>query len=496
MADAYAKLLERLRQIGHLEAIEALLDWDQETQMPPAGLEPRAETMAMVAATKHQYWTDPELGELLAAGSNGDPDRSAQIREARRTHDRAVKVPNELVRKIAHVSALAKDAWAQARRDDDFSRFAPHLTELLSLKRQEAEAIGYDDDPYDALLDEFEPGARTADVTALFLELRNALVPLVQAIAGAKTRPDFSILERPYPRAGQEKLCRLFAEEIGFDFNAGRLDVSVHPFCTSMTGRDVRLTTRYQEDFLPAALFGVLHEAGHGLYEQGLPAEQMFTPLGGAVSLGIHESQSRLWENQVGRSKPFWQRHFAAAQQEFPGSLGHVSLDQFHAAINTVAPSLIRVEADEVTYNLHIIVRFELEQDMLSQRLSVADVPEAWNAKMAEVVGIRPTNNREGCLQDVHWSMGAFGYFPTYALGNLYAAQLFAAAKEAVGDLDENIRQGNHRPLLEWLRSNIHRHGKRYRAGELCERATGKALSIEPFMEYVERRFKPIYGLA
>ena len=496
MSDAYATLIERVKEIGRLEAVEQLLDWDQETYMPPKGVTGRAETIAMVAALKHEQRTCAEMGDLLNQdGEDEDPVRATNVRETCRLYERAVRVPTELVREIAHTSALAKSVWAKARTDSDFKAFAPLLSKLLELRRSEAEHIGYQGEAYDALLDEYEPGASTAEVAEVFADLRGQLVPLVRAIAQAPQRPDFSILQRHYPRPGQEEMARKFAGEMGFDFEAGRLDVSVHPFCTSMSSNDVRFTTRYDEHYLPAAVFGVMHEAGHGLYEQGLDPGHAFTPRGQYVSLGVHESQSRMWENLVGRSRPFWERHFAWARAVFPQALKDVSLDQFYGAINTVAPSLIRVEADEVTYNLHIVVRFEIERDLLNKRIEAADIPEVWNRKMTELVGITPPNDAEGCLQDIHWSMGAFGYFPTYALGNLYAAQFFAAAKEAVPDLDDRIRNGDLVALLDWLRTNIHRRGMSYRANELCEVVTGAPLSTAPFMEYVNAKFKPIYGL-
>ncbi len=498
MPDAYTELLGRLKDIARLEAAEQLLDWDQETYMPAKGVGPRAETIAMVAGLKHKWRTSSRLGDLLGQLSekDGDPARATNVRESRRLYQRAVRVPTALIKEIAHTSALAKGAWSKARAEADFAAFAPLLSKLLDLRRAEAEHIGYREEPFDALLDEFEPGASTGEVARIFADLRGQLVPLVRAIAEAPQKPDFSILQRRYPRAGQEEMGRAFAKEMGFDFKAGRLDVSVHPFCTAMACTDVRLTTRYQEQYLPAAVFGVMHEAGHGLYEQGLDPDHAFTPMGQSVSLGIHESQSRLWENMVGRSRPFWEHHFAWAQQVFPEALQDVSLDGFYGAINTVSPSLIRVEADEVTYSLHIVVRFEIERDLLNRRLEVPDIPQAWNAKMTELVGITPSNDAEGCLQDIHWAMGAFGYFPTYALGNLYAAQFFAAARAAIPDLDERIGNGDLGALLDWLRANIHRRGMRYRANELCQEVTGEPLSIGPFMDYLNDKFRPIYGLA
>ncbi|MEK6644586.1 MAG: carboxypeptidase M32 [Planctomycetota bacterium] len=494
----YNSFIALVKESNTLGSVESLLDWDSETYMPEQGLTARAEQLSLLAALSHQKRTDPRVGELLGKleGRVSDPVQVANVREVRRGYDRAVKIPEELVRKIAHTSTIAKDAWGKARIDNDFPAFAPHLAELLSLKRQVADRIGYQGEPYDALLDEFEPGMTAVEVARVFDSLRGPLSDFVKRIATAPKKPDASLLHRHFPRDAQEKFGRRMAEVIGFEFKAGRLDVSKHPFCSGTSPGDVRLTTRYYEDFFSPSVFGVLHEAGHGLYEQGLPLEHLFTPMCQATSLGIHESQSRMWENFVGRSRPFWERFFGEAQAAFPAALGDVSLDAFVGAINTVQPSLIRVEADEVTYNLHIILRFELERLLISGKLNVKDVPAAWNSKMNELFGITPPNDREGCLQDIHWSMGAFGYFPTYALGNLYAAQFFAAAGRSIPDLNGHIRRGEFTPLLEWLRENIHRHGQMYRASDLVQRVTGSPLSIEPFLDYVRTKFSPIYGLS
>lgn len=503
MPDPYAKLHARLLDLGRISALDALLEWDQDTQMPPKGVTTRAEVAAFVATLRHQQRTSPEMGALLGELSDNGADvaRATNVREARRSYERAVKVPGDLVEDLARTSSLAKQAWADARRANDYAAFAPLLSKLIELKRRQADAVGYADHPYDALMDEYEPGASTRTVSAIFDALRSRLVPFVQALRTAPRQPDFSVLQRHCPRAAQEKVCRRVAEEIGFDFEAGRMDVSVHPFCTSIgSGSDVRITTRYDEQYFPAAVFGVMHEVGHGLYEQGLAAEHMFTPMGSFCSLGIHESQSRLWENMVGRSRAFWQTRFGMLQELLGPALAGVSLDAFYAAINTVCPSLIRVEADEVTYNLHIIVRFELERDIIAGELAVADIPAAWNARMTELVGVTPPTDAEGCLQDIHWSMGAFGYFPTYALGNLYAAQLFAAAKRDLAkggaDLDARMTGDDLRNLLAWLREKVHRQGMRYEPGELCRQATGAELSVAPFLDYVTRKYRPIYGLS
>lgn len=493
---SYDQLVHLVKEANLVSAVEGLLDWDSETMMPEKGLPARAEELSMIAAIAHEKRTDPRIGELLTKleGKTADEGQAATLREVKRGYERATKLPADLIRKIAHVSTMAKDVWGKARADNDFPAFAPILSQLLELKRQVADLIGYSGERYDALLDEFEPGMTSAEVTRVFSALRKPLAEIVRQLSTSKRQPDESILHRHFPRAAQEKFGRRMAEVVGFDFKAGRLDVSKHPFCSGSFPGDIRLTTRYYEDFFSPSVFGVLHEAGHGMYEQGLPDEHAFTPLGQAISLGIHESQSRMWENMVGRSHEFWEKYYPEAQAAFD-SLRGVSLDSFYGAINTVKPSLIRVEADEVTYNLHIILRFELERDMIAGTLAVKDIPEAWRAKCKELLGITPPDDREGCLQDIHWSMASYGYFPTYALGNLYAAQFFAAAKKAIPDLPAHIRRGELRPLLDWLRANIHQHGQRYRAGELVQRVTGQALSIEPFLEYIRGKFFPVYGL-
>ena len=497
MGDTYQQFIERVRQIGRLEAIEYLLEWDQETFMPSGGLKGRSEQRALAARLKHERMTAPELGELLSKlePAGDDPVVTTNVREMRRQHDRAVKLPSDLVARIASVTAMAQAEWAPARKHSDFARFAPHLKEVVQLKRQVADLIGFDGERYDALMDEFEPAANAAEIAELFGSMRQPLASFIQEITSAPKQPDESIVRRRFPRAAQETFARKLAEAIGFDFDRGRLDVSAHPFCTAMAPGDVRFTTRYNENHFNSAVFGVLHEAGHGVYEQGLDPQHQYTPMGHSVSLGIHESQSLTWENLVGRSRPFWERFYPQCQAAFPEALRDVSLDEFIGAINVVKPSMIRVEADEATYNLHIILRFELERALIEDEVAVDDLPDAWNAKMVELLGIRPANDAEGCLQDIHWSVGAIGYFPTYALGKLYGAQFFAAARRAIPDLDDRIRSGDFHTLLDWLRANIYRQGMRYRAGELVREVTGAALSPEPFMSYLREKFAPIYGL-
>ena len=495
MSDTYDKLINRIKDVYRLESMAALLEWDQETMMPKSGVAARAEEVGLIAALAHEHLIADEVRALLEnAEGEGGLVAETNLREIKRKFDRAAKVPGELVREIAETTALAKEAWAKARAECNFAGFAPLLSKVVDLKRKEADLIGYETEAYDALMDEFEPGAKAADIEKLFVELVAASRPLLDKLMSAPSKPDPSILTRHYPRARQEELSRKMANAVNFDFDAGRADVSVHPFCTTIGGPgDVRITTRYLEHFLPAAVFGTLHESGHALYEQGLPSEHRFTPMGEYISLGIHESQSRMWENNVGRSRAFWECHFVDLKKMFPESMGDVSLDQFYSAINTVAPSFIRVEADELTYNLHIVIRFEIERALINGTLTVKDIPAVWSEKFNQYLGITPPDDAQGCLQDIHWSMGALGYFATYTLGNLYAAQFFAQALADIPDLFDHIRANDHRPLLNWLRENIHQHGRRYRANELIQKVTNKPLSIEPYMTYVSQKFGDVY---
>jgi carboxypeptidase Taq len=470
--------------------------------MPRQGSAHRSEQMALVARMAHEMRTAPALGDLLAevegsAVVAGDPDgeAAANVRELRRAYDRAVKVPAQLVEELARVTTRAQQVWRDARKANDFAAFRPHLETIVGLLRRKAQAIGYRDAPYDALLDEYEPGATTAEVTRLFADLRHDLAPLVAAVAASGRAPPREVLEREYPVDRQRVFAEAAAAAVGFDFEAGRLDESAHPFCSGFGPGDCRLTTRYSAWHFNEAFFGVLHEAGHGLYEQGLPAEHFGTPVGSYCSLGIHESQSRLWENQVGRGRAFWEHFFPRARQAFPRVLRDVTLDDWLFAINDVRPSFIRVEADEATYNLHIILRLELEQALVSGELAPADVPGAWDEKFRQSLGLTPPTDAQGCLQDIHWSLGGIGYFPTYTLGNLYAAQLMEAVRRDLGDPDADFRRGDFTRLKGWLGANVYRQGQRLRAAELCRRATGRPLSHRPLVHYLREKYAPLYGL-
>jgi carboxypeptidase Taq len=492
---------DHVRQTILLASIEQALGWDERCMMPPEGGEYRAEQMTLLAGLIHERNTTPKLGEWLGELATSplakDPhsDTGATIRELKRNYDKQVKLPKTLVEELARATVRGQQIWQEARTKNDFKAFQPALTEIFRLKRQQAEAIGYRESPYDALLDDYEPAARTAEVTKVLAGLRDELVPLVAQIRDCGRSPDVSIVERSFPVDAQERFGKAAAAAIGFDFQRGRLDVTAHPFCTTLGPNDHRITTRYDAQFFNSAFFGILHEAGHGLYELGLNTAEYGFPLGVAVSLGIHESQSRLWENFVGRSHAFWRHFYSALQKEFPGALATTKLDDFHFAINDVRPSLIRVEADEATYNLHILIRFELEQAVISDQLQVADLPAAWNEKYEKALGIRPPTDADGVLQDIHWSAGLIGYFPTYSLGNLYAAQFFAQADRDLGGLDGLISRGEFTPLREWLIDRIHRHGQRYTATELVQRVTGQPLSHEPLMKHLRGKFGALYGL-
>ncbi|MBS0263058.1 MAG: carboxypeptidase M32, partial [Planctomycetes bacterium] len=442
---AYANLTERLKTTALLESCSAVLGWDEQTYMPPGGAEHRANQLSLLAGLCHERATDPVNGELLSELeasplAKGDTPVAANIREIRRDYNRATKLPRRLVEELSHTCTLSQQAWVAARKQSRFSEFQPWLEKVVALKREEAQAIGFGNGvPYDALLDAFEPGLTAAEVTRLFAPLRDELVTLIAAVRDSGRQPDREIITRSYPVETQREFSMAAARQIGFSFDDGRLDTAAHPFCSGFGPGDVRLTTRYDEHHFPGAFFGTLHEAGHGIYEQGLDRSSYGLPTGAACSLGIHESQSRMWENFVGRSRAFWRHFYPKAQQAFPQALGATTVDDFYAAINDVQPSFIRVEADEATYNLHILLRFDLERPLIAGDLQPADVPGVWNDTFLKYFGIVPPNDAQGCLQDIHWSAGLIGYFPTYCLGNMYAAQFFDCASRELGDLPQQF---------------------------------------------------------
>jgi carboxypeptidase Taq len=498
---AYAELILRTRKESLLASCAELLAWDEETYMPPAGIAHRAGQLALLAGIQHQRATDPRLGELLAEVEASpliaDPqsDEAVNVRELRRAYMRQTRLPRKLVEELARVTTLAEQEWAAARRDADFARFRPWLERIIRLKRREARALALTSDPYNALLEGYEPGSRADDLIELFDALREELVPLANALTYAARRPETAILQRPYPVERQRVFGEAVAAAVGFNFRRGRLDTTTHPFFSPVGPGDCRITTRFADCRFSDGLLAVLHEVGHGLYEQALPVEHHGTPLGSVSSLGLHESQARLWENTVGRSRPFWRYFLPLAQQAFPAALGDVSLDEFHFAINAVEASLYRVGADEVTYNLHILIRFELERALIAGDLKPADLPGAWNEAYRHYLGVVPADDGEGCLQDGHWAGGMFGYFPTYTLGNVIAAQLFARARQDLGDLEEAFCLGNFGGLLGWLRDNVYRHGGRYPARQLIERVTGSPPEHGPLVAGLRRKYGELYGL-
>ncbi|MEE9555022.1 MAG: carboxypeptidase M32 [candidate division Zixibacteria bacterium] len=495
------ELYDLTKEITVLNSCQAILDWDERTYMPPNGSENRANQAALLAGMVHDKFTSPRIGEiineLIYAGIDPEADNvdSANLREIKRAYDKAVKVPKSLVEELSRTITMGQRAWQEAREKSDFPAFQPWMEKIVKLKRQQAEAVGYKGVPYNAMLDDFEPGASTAHITKVFAGLRDELVKLLTKIRESGTKPDGSIITRDYPVERQRQFGTDAAKAIGFNFDSGRLDETVHPFCTGFGPGDIRITTRYDKNHFPQAFFGILHEAGHGIYEQGLPVEYYGAPCGESASLGIHESQSRMWENMVGRSKSFWKHFFPKAQKTFPEALSDVTIDQFHFAVNDVRSSYIRVEADEATYNLHILLRFEMESAFFNGDISVAEVPALWSEKFEKYFGIKPENDKVGCLQDVHWSAGLIGYFPTYTLGNLFAAQFFAKAKEDLGDLDSQFAAGDFKPLFGWLRENIHSYGQRYRADDLVEKITGKPLTHKPLMDYLNTKYGELYKL-
>ena len=502
-SDAYTELVSRTKDAALLGSTASLLGWDQQTKMPPGGIEHRSLQMAQLSGLIHERKTDPRVGELLSeceADTNltADPhsDAAANLREIRRDYDRETKLPGDLVEEIARTTSLAEHEWADARAKSDFSLFLPWLEKNIELHRRAAECFGWDPDgeAWDALAEEYEPGMRARDIEKVFTPLRDNLQNLVSDLMSGSRRPSTAIESLPLPIDGQRRFVRRVAEEMGFDFERGRIDTTVHPFCSGSHPGDVRITTRFAEDKFFDALGSTMHEAGHGLYEQGVPAEHNGTPLGNAVSLGMHESQSRMWENFVGRSLPFWKWCLPQVNEEFGDATSRLSVEDVYEGMNTVRPDFIRVEADEATYNLHIMVRFELERGLISGDIAPADLPHEWNRRYKEYLGIDVPDDARGCLQDVHWSAGLIGYFPTYTLGNLYAAQIFEKALDDIPDLYGSFERGDFSSLKGWLNTNLHAHGSRYLPAELCEKITGEPLSPEPLLRHLNDQLRPLYG--
>jgi carboxypeptidase Taq len=476
--------------------------WDRQVNMPPGGRQSRTQQLTTLGRLLHTTFTSEKFGSLIDAaaeelnGTGYDSYEASLIRLLRYQYEKARKLPAEFVERRTRISGEAQNAWERARENNDFGTFQPWLEKTIGLNQEMADLYGYEAEKFDALLDDYERDAKTADVRAIFQAAKEALIPLREAISERADSIDDALLYRSYDIDKQKAFAHYIAEAVGYDFSRGHLGTAVHPFATSFSRDDARITARWYENFLAPAIFGTLHESGHAMYEQGTHPDLARTPLARGTSSGIHESQSRMIENVVGRSFGFWQRHFPKLQEMFPQQLGGETAESFHRAINKVQPSLIRVEADEVTYNLHIILRFELEQAMLNGSLKAAELPTAWNDKMLELVGIVPPNDSDGCLQDIHWTTPSFGYFPTYALGNLYAAQFFEAALEQNPGMRNEFEDGRVEGLINWLGENIHQHGSKYTPNELVLRATGKPLGHEAFSRYIWNKFSALYGLS
>tara|TARA_B100000941_G_scaffold113241_2_gene79559 strand:+ start:1364 stop:2851 length:1488 start_codon:yes stop_codon:yes gene_type:complete len=486
----------RVNDLYKFSAIQGHLGWDQETMMPAKGAKARGDILAWLAAQRHSKLTDSEFGELITRleGQESDDYFTANVREMRRKYDEAVKLPVEFVSEFTKARSQALIAWQEARKDNDFAKFSPHLQKMVDLTRKRIEYLGCEHTPYDVLLDEYEIGMTVNDYDPLFAGLKERLVPLLNKIMASDVEIPKLPAEMSFPVDAQEQFCQKVSHAMGFDFGAGRMDRSTHPFCAGIWPGDTRFTTRFDEKDPFSCLYAVMHESGHGLYEQGLPADYNYSPVGMAVSLGVHESQSRFWENQIGRTASFWKVAMPWFKEQFPDCPDWDS-ETLDLIANEVKPDFIRVEADEITYNLHIMVRYEIEKMIFNDGLKVEDIPSTWNTMMEEWFGIIVPDDSMGCLQDIHWSMGAFGYFPTYTLGNLYAAQLLQTMASQLGDIDQIISSGDWSPMLDWMRTNIHDKGSVMSPAELIEAATGSAPSPEPFLRYVEEKYSKLYKL-
>ncbi|MDH6672040.1 carboxypeptidase Taq [Paenibacillus sp. LBL] len=486
--------------MSYYEAI-GLLHWDLRTGAPRKGTEIRSETIGVLSTEAFKLQISEEMGQLLSFFA--EPEQAEQlddrkrrmIAEVRKMYDQSKSIPPERFQEYSILAAQSETKWEEAKKNSDFEGFEPYLTKIVAFKQEFIEYWGVKDTRYDTLLDMYEPDLTVEKVDAIFKRLKARLVPLVHAIQESSFKPETAFLKQLFPKEQQEKFSLFLLEQMGYDFEAGRLDESVHPFATGLNPGDVRITTMYLPDDVLSAVFSSLHEGGHALYEQNIDKTLAGTPLSGGTSMGIHESQSRLWENMIGRSRPFWRRYFADLQQYFPEQLKEVDVEQFYLAANKVENSLIRIEADELTYNLHIIIRYEIEKMLFNEGLAVKDLPETWNAKYKEYLGIMPTNDGMGVLQDVHWSGGDFGYFASYSLGNMYAAQMLHTMRKELPNLDQLIEEGNLAPIKEWLTDKVYKYGKSEKPSEIIVRITGEELNPDYLADYLEEKYKEIYKL-
>jgi len=492
-------LREKLGEISDLDSSLALLSWDQQTYMPPKGAAARGRQRATISALAHRMLTSAEMGERLQRLNErrdelSDGDR-ALVDVAIYDYKRTVCLPEDFVEELTMAQSSGYEAWVASRKDNAFSSFLPYLEKLIDLAKRKAEYHGYEGSSYNALLEDFERGMTAEQLDSIFGELSLRQSNLVEKITTSSNQPDITWLERKWPEQPQLDFTLLVLRDMGFDFEAGRQDLAAHPFTTSISLRDIRLTTRISRDEPFSCLTGSMHEGGHGFYEQGFKESDARTPLAKGVSLGIHESQSRTWENIIGRSQPFWRYYTPLFLKYLDAGPAKISADQIFRAINHVRPSLIRVEADECTYNLHIILRYEIERALLEGKMAAREIPEAWNARMKELLDIDVPDDASGCLQDIHWSMGMFGYFPTYALGNIYAAQLFEQIEKDLPNLWAEVEAGQFTGLLGWLRRNVHVHGRRKLAPQIVYDSTGSEPSSKPYLQYLEAKYSKLYSL-
>lgn len=495
--DLYEQYKNAMHEVADISCAAAMLQWDQETYLPPGSAEARNRQIATLVQLAHEKFTGKELGDTLHALSEKDDLSETQkhnIRLSREDYEKRTKLPSSFVRRMSEASGKAFHQWITARKGNDFSLFAPNLQEIVSLKHEHAELLGYEKDPHDALLNEYDKGSTVQQLDPLFDELKAGLKPLLEKIQ-TKPEPGNSFLNRHYPKDQQWNYGLGLLSAMGFNFNRGRQDVSAHPFTVSFGSTDVRVTTRTDENDFGNMTWSCLHEGGHALYEQGLPEAEYGLPLGEPASYAVHESQSRIWENNVGRSLDYWTFRYPELQKNFPAQLNDISLEAFYSGINQVKPSLIRTEADELTYHFHVIIRYEIERALIHKEICPADVPSVWNRKYHDYLGVTPENDSNGCLQDVHWSHGDIGYFPSYSMGTIMAAQLFATFVKENPSFPGEMREGRTENLLNWLRQAIHTFGRRYTTDELCKKVTGSPLDAGFLIKYLEEKFTYIYKL-
>ncbi|WP_166241591.1 carboxypeptidase M32 [Paenibacillus turpanensis] len=491
---------ELIQKIKSYEEAVSVMYWDLRTGAPKKSVPVRSETIGLLSTEMFKMSVSDDMGryleELMAPGvfSSLTHNDQRMLEEAKKDYDRSKKIPPELYQEYVILTSQAESAWEEAKPNNDFKAFQPYLEKIIEFQKKFIDLWGYEGNKYNTLLDMYEPGMTVEKLDQVFGELRQKLVPLVAAIAKAK-QPEGDFLHKPFPIDKQREFSVFILEQIGYDFQAGRLDVTAHPFMTALNPGDARVTTRFDLEDMKYALFSTIHEGGHALYEQNIDPELGRTNLGTGTSMGIHESQSRFWENIVGRSRHFWTKYYGDLQRMFPEQLAGIDLDRFYPAINEVKPSLIRTESDELTYNLHIMIRYELEKQLINSELNVSDLPKAWNEKYEEYLGITPPSDTLGVLQDVHWSGGAFGYFPSYSLGNMYAAQMYHTMRKELPQFDELVEQGDFAPIRDWLTEHVYRFGKLKTPNEIIREVTGEELNPEYLVQYLEEKYKPLYQL-